>query len=150
MPQSLGEQLAYNLAQEKSNTAAAAGNAALHTSPEALAKLTTVARFFESARSFFEQSIPAGVPQRKLHIVVGTTSPGCGQHQDVYTALEMWSTTTDEPRIVQSSHWLHALWSDFLFWANSVGLQPVWTYCWDGGGMHSWYQLSVKPLPSTR
>lgn len=148
MTQSLGAQLAHNLAQEENYTLLAARRAAQHTDEESLKKLTLVARFFETARAFFEQSIPAGVPKNKLHLVVGTTGIGASQHQDVYLALEMWSTT-DVPRIVQPRHPLHALWDDFVFWANSVGLEPVWTYCWDSGGIHSWYQLSVKPLQGT-
>lgn len=38
-----------------------------------------------------------------------------------------------------------SIWVEFQDWCASNGLQPRWDYCWDGGGMSSWYILKIEP-----
>ena len=144
-PTTLGERLAQSIRLEQENTREAAERAAREASDNAMHEYRTVARFFESAQKAFMQGIEAGKPTKSLEIVVGTRGLGDAKNTEVYGILKMFESA-DKPRITQPNHPFHSLWCEFLEWARTNGLEPTWDYRWDGGGVHSWWVLGVKPL----
>lgn len=144
----LGERLAQNISEERSNTRAAQERAAGHASEQARRDYETVAQFFEDAKQTIEEHILAGRPSKDLRIQVGRSgsfAQRVDDHANVYSLIEGWNYRNDMPITLSGNGKFSSLWSEFCAWGASQQLEPVFRYEHDGVGMHSWWALVVRP-----
>ncbi|MDO8415225.1 MAG: hypothetical protein Q7S87_03315 [Agitococcus sp.] len=148
MTTNLGQTLAQLLKNETDLSAAAAEKRARLESAEALANFNIVKQFFDNYRQTVADCLSQGKPSKDLIVTVGTTGRGQDQNGKVYSLLQMYSDNNIKtpPRITTSTHVYYALWKEFLDWATTSGLRPVWQYQHDGVGIHGWFTLTVTPL----
>lgn len=146
---SLGARLAANNAEAEAQTRAWAEKAAAAKSAEELAKFEAVANLFDEAQIFFTDGILAGKTVKSLRLQVGQAAIGDSKYMAAYNALGMysWYQKKEDSYITKPSPYF-CLWRDFKAWAAENDLEAYWIYRYDGGGVHSWFELAVRPVKS--
>lgn len=139
--QSLGAQLAATVKAEKDNTEDLARLRAAQQGAEAAAKYRAVEVAYDDAKQTITLQILSRKPTRELGVMVGFDGSK-RRHDAAYSALELFRGL-DLATGKRSPYF--PLWRAFSEWAHGQGLEPEWHSCWDGGGIHSWYVLRVKP-----
>ncbi|MNR71902.1 hypothetical protein D3C71_25810 [compost metagenome] len=131
----LGATLAATIEDEQARTLEAARRKAAGQSEKAQRELQTVEDFFAKAKQHFIDGIVKRIPSDKLGILVGQT-PQRSENTTIYSLLKLYNGrgSTFFPVI-----------KAFEDWAASEGLEVKWVYEHDGGGVHAWYTLTVKP-----
>lgn len=144
----LGECLAQNIAREKQAATDIAAAWEQQRTDEERKKFTTAKRFFDDAREYFTRSIMNHEPVAKLYRQVGGARYGSESetHPEFCAVLEGYQCRDQKlgPSSLHDPKRFAALWREFQAWAEGEGLVASWVYCWDGGGMDSWWQLRVK------
>lgn len=141
MALSLGQLLKETAEQEKSRSVDLAKQQA---DEEMLAKMYQVEAFFKSTCKAFEDGIVARKPIKSLKMKLCSR----GKWSDVYSSLEMFRLTGGQDISTHIKTRVPAfapLYEEFVRWQLDNQLTVSWEYQWDGGGIESWYVLSVKP-----
>ena len=146
----LGQQLAHNIEREKQAKTDSNAAAEQMRTAEARKAFNAGKSFFEKAKLHVTEGIMRGDLVKDLFLQVGGRhfSPSGLDVNDEFSDVFAGYKTTDNQRGPDSLYdpkRLSALWSEFQKWANDEGLVAAWHYCWDGGGMDSWWQLRVTP-----
>lgn len=146
MPQTLADILNETAQREKSHEIRLAAERANTESAEAARDWKLAETFFQTARETFTRLITTRVPIKEVGILVGNTGSR-SENNDIYSLFQLYSQK-DSSTFFRPTSKYFPLWNEFSSWAKSQGLEVVWEYQWDGGGIHSWYVLQVKALPS--
>lgn len=147
----LGQLLRQNDELEQTNPVEAARLRAKRKGEKAIRDFGVVEALFEGAKSFFIKQINDGLTTAEIKYLVGTASRGVSQHDAAYSALGLFNSpkTGDKDLgevLASRKDDLAPLCQRFNAWAANEGLKAFWVYEHDGGGMHAWYHLRVKPL----
>lgn len=149
----LGELLSQNIQREKQAATDSAAALDQQRTEEARRTFLVGKRFFDDARDYFTQGIVAREPVKSLYRQVGGkhySAAGVECHAEFSQVLQGYQYS-DEKRGPNSLHdpkRFASLWHEFQQWAREQGLVATWHYCYDGGGMDSWWQLRVAPAPA--
>jgi hypothetical protein len=149
MKTNLGQALAQLIRNETDRSTASAIEKARQQSADEVAKVNEVQQFFKSYQQFVVECISQGKPSKDLSIIVGNTGIGTGHNLAVYNLLQMDNDCSmhRQPKVTTPEHVHYHLWKDFLDWAATEGLLPVWKHQYNGAGISAWYTLSVVSLP---
>jgi hypothetical protein len=145
----LGERLSGNIATAKRAAEDSAAALSQMRTAEARATFQTAQRFFSDAREFFANSILSGLTPKELFLQVGGrrySSAGVDCHDEFNSVLQGYQArdNTAGPDSLHDPKRFASLWHEFQQWADTEGLLAAWHYCYDGGGMDSWWQLRVS------
>ncbi|MBC8739778.1 hypothetical protein F6X40_23990 [Paraburkholderia sp. UCT31] len=133
----LGERLRSILADQEARSLEALRRRAAAEGELEVVALERVEAFFGAVRETVIAQIEAGRAPKPFAL-------GQADTREVARVLGVssWSQTAG---IVEPRHKYHSVWLDFSEWLKSNGLEATWKYDWDNGGIHSWFNLTVKP-----
>lgn len=146
----LGQKLAQNIKREAQAASDSVAAYEQQRTDKAREAFQAAKAFFDEARLFFKESIMRGEQAKKVFLQVGGarfSATGLNCHEPFNAVFEGYRCADNKrgpDSLFDPKRWA-SLWSEFQKWANDEGLTASWHYCYDGGGMDSWWQLRVTP-----
>lgn len=98
------------------------------------ADTATILAFLEGCKERFIEAIESGVTPKRYKIPAG-------KPYDTYS----WKGQDSKGKFHVINHPHYNAFQSFFDWATENGLIGYFTYCHDGGGMDSWYEVDIKP-----
>lgn len=102
-----------------------------------------IQHFYDNARQTFTEQIMAGKRPTAIRV------ESFRQNGRVAELLKLFKKSpanegNTNPRSPDHDPY-YPFWVEFRDWAAQNGLEAKWVYEYDGGGMSSWYMLTVEP-----
>lgn len=141
---SLGERLKAINAQTKAQQAEKLLREKAEADAKFAAEVETIRQFFMSARSHVERAIEAGRAPTPFKL-------GRGNHNEAASILKTYKWPNKPiggTELRAGAFWpadFFSLWLEFERWLTENDLSAEFDYCYDGGGIESWYELVVTP-----
>lgn len=135
--QSLGEKLKASKTKEEEDKMFAMRMKLQQEARDAEERIQCVTTFFENAKRQFIIDIESGKPRVQIVKLSSRKEP------KAYDILKVYNWNDPKNAIMNKTHPYNPIWAEFEAWCLSNGLKPKMEYAYDGGGVESWYELSV-------